>query len=242
MSPKENWSLRASTASPRACSGLDVRGGSDDDPDAGGDARQLQFGRGHHLLGKAEIENLHTSIGGHQNVVWFQIAMHESGAMRRRQAIGDLHRQIQELARALDGRHRRPLDELHDEVVCPDVVELTDVGVIQRCDGLRLFLEALAELLVRHLDGDGAIEPRVAGSVHFAHAAGTNGREDFVRAEASARLQCHGCGCRDCLESLDVRQPVRDLTDLVESIEQHRRRVPLAAQERVAQRRPAGWP
>ena len=38
------------------------------------------------------------------------------------------------------------------------------------------------------LDRDDAIEPRVAGLVDLAHAAGAEGGEDFVRAEADARV------------------------------------------------------
>ena len=36
------------------------------------------------------------------------------------------------------------------------------------------------------LDRDVAIEPRVARPIHFTHAAGAEGGEDLVRAEASA--------------------------------------------------------
>ncbi len=38
----------------------------------------------------------------------------------------------------------------------------------------------------QHFDGDVAAEPRVVGLVDFAHAAGADGRNDFVRAEARA--------------------------------------------------------
>ena len=45
------------------------------------------------------------------------------------------------------------------------------------------------------LDRDRAIEPRVAGPVDLAHAAGAEGRDDFVRAETGAG--CEGQGWRD---------------------------------------------
>ena len=44
------------------------------------------------------------------------------------------------------------------------------------------------EHLGQDLDSDVAIEPRVACAIHLAHAAGPEGGEDLVRAEASAGL------------------------------------------------------
>jgi hypothetical protein len=41
----------------------------------------------------------------------------------------------------------------------------------------------LGDVFRQDLDGDGAVEPCVAGLVHLTHAAGANGREDFVRPE-----------------------------------------------------------
>ena len=40
------------------------------------------------------------------------------------------------------------------------------------------------ELVGQHLEGDVATESRVARAIHLAHAAGTEQRYDFVRAEA----------------------------------------------------------
>ena len=54
--------------------------------------------------------------------------------------------------------------------------------MIQRGDRAGFALEALAELFGGDFDGDVAPEARVAGAIHFAHAAGADEREDFVRA------------------------------------------------------------
>src|SRR5450759_5368689 len=62
-------------------------------------------------------------------------------------------------------------------------MQCADVGMIQRGDSSRLALEAVGELLLGDLDGDRAVQPRVARSVHVAHAAGADGREDLVRTE-----------------------------------------------------------
>ena len=44
----------------------------------------------------------------------------------------------------------------------------------------------------QHLDGDVAIQPSVARAIDFAHPAGAERRDDFIRAESSARNQAHG--------------------------------------------------
>ena len=56
----------------------------------------------------------------------------------------------------------RPLDQLHHQVVRADVVQRADVGMIQRGDGSRFALEALAESFRGDLDGDVAAEARIA--------------------------------------------------------------------------------
>jgi len=108
------------------------------------------------------------------------------------QSVGDLHRHIQQFTNVVDRRNRRPLDKLHDQVVRPDVVELADIGMIQRGDGAGFPLEALAEILVRNLDGDGAIEARVARTIHLAHTARAHGRGDLIRPQPSSGSQRHG--------------------------------------------------
>ena len=83
-------------------------------------------------------------------------------------------------------------------VVLADVVQRTDVGVLQPGDGARFALEALAEAGVprsvarRDLDGDPAVEPGVARPVHLSHAAGAQRRFDDIRTERAANSQCHG--------------------------------------------------
>jgi hypothetical protein len=43
----------------------------------------------------------------------------------------------------------------------------------------------------QHLDGDGAIETRVAGAIDLAHAAGAKGRNQLVRAKTRAGREAH---------------------------------------------------
>src|SRR6185503_17121758 len=67
--------------------------------------------------------------------------------------------------------------------------EAADVRVVQRRDRARLALEALVERTVNGLDGDDAIEPRVARLPHFAHAAGADRGQDLVRSDPRTDLE-----------------------------------------------------
>ena len=64
--------------------------------------------------------------------------------------------------------------------------------MIERRDRARLAVEAVAQLRVggerrgEDLDGDGAIEPRIAGAIHLAHAARAEQGDDLIGAEVHA--------------------------------------------------------
>ncbi len=88
------------------------------------------------------------------------------------------------------GGHRTPrdhvgqvlaIDELHDERAGFKAVNLRDVRMIQRREGLRLALEARKAVAVarervrQHLDRDVTREPGVPRAVDFTHAAFSNG-------------------------------------------------------------------
>ena len=55
--------------------------------------------------------------------------------------------------------------------------------MIQRRDGSRFALEAFTELRGGNFDRHVAIQARVVGAIHLAHAARADGRKDFVGAE-----------------------------------------------------------
>src|SRR4051812_22602136 len=63
--------------------------------------------------------------------------------------------------------------------------------MIQRCNGPGLASEALAELGFGGLDGYDAVQPRVAGLPHFAHATCPDWREYLVRPQLIARSKRH---------------------------------------------------
>src|SRR5262249_1478886 len=73
-----------------------------------------------------------------------------------------------------------------------DVVQRTDMRMLEPRDIPRLALESLAALRIRrqarreHLDRDGAVEPRVPGFEYLTHAALADEGDAFVGAEARA--------------------------------------------------------
>jgi len=72
-------------------------------------------------------------------------------------------------------------------------------------DGAGLALEARATFRVgaqfsgEDLDGDRALEARVAGLVDLAHSAGADQPDDFVGTEPRARREAHAVGLRGAL-------------------------------------------
>ena len=127
-------------------------------------------------------------------------------AMGPVQGIGHLDGTAQQVGggkrAALDPiRERFAFEVLHHQVVNPilisDVVQCADVRMTQTRDGARLTLEPLAKLGTggemggEHLDGDLAVQARVAGAVNLTHAAGTERGDYLVRAEPTSGCQGH---------------------------------------------------
>src|SRR5882724_39357 len=118
----------------------------------------------------AEVDDLHLPRGCDQDVLWLQVAMHDSVAVHVLQRLGDLLRDgeragggqrvllLHEIAQAL------ALDQLHRRVhpaLVTRLEELDNVGVIEPLPDLLLPLETLEEdhvaleLQVRDLERDG---------------------------------------------------------------------------------------
>jgi hypothetical protein len=111
---------------------------------------------------QAEIENLDAAFARHQNVVRLQVAVNDTGGVRSGQTIADLHRDVEQFARGIGRRDRCAFDELHHQIVRAHIVKLADVGMIQGGDRAGLALKAFAEFFVSGLDGDDAVQPRIA--------------------------------------------------------------------------------
>ena len=132
--------------------------------------------------------------------------MDDPALVRGFERVGDLRRDGQrfvEWNRPLRDpvRQGRPLDQLHHQrglaVSAFKAVDGRDVRMIQRGEDFRFALEPRQSLAIgRHsvgedLDGDLSLEIGVGGAIDLAHSAHADLRGNFVRAEASARGQCH---------------------------------------------------
>ena len=68
-----------------------------------------------------------------------------------------------------------------------------DVGMARRGQYLRFPMQAresvgvISERVGENLEGDVAVQTRIAGAVHFVHAAGATRAENLVHAESAAR-------------------------------------------------------
>ena len=105
-----------------------------------------------HRLGQPEVEHLHRAVRSHLDVCGFEIAMDDPLLMRRFERLCDLLRDRQRLVdrdrparNAL--RQVLALDELHhqrtDTVGFFETVDVRDIGMIQRREGLRFARETV---------------------------------------------------------------------------------------------------
>ncbi len=137
-------------------------------------------------LGEAEVEELRGAAPGHQDVGRLEIAMQNAAPMRLFERARDRQRRSNDIVDGERAAKRLTLDVLEDEIIRTEIVELADVGMVQRRDGARLLFEPL-EVIGQPLDRDRAPQPRVAGLPHLAHAARADGRFQQVRAELKTR-------------------------------------------------------
>ena len=96
------------------------------------------------------------------------------------------------------GAERIAFDQLRHQVLDlslgSDVVDGEDVGVIQGTGGERFLGKAPLAIgvqrcgVVKDLDGDEALQPRIAAAIHLPHAAGGQGADDFVGPESRGQL------------------------------------------------------
>ena len=184
--------------------------------------KALEASAARHGFGQTEVEQLQAVLGQH-HVARLQVAMHHALPVRALQSVRHLDAVSQHLLEgqrpALHALRQRLAFQVFqhqvvDATLMADVVERADVGVLEGGDGARLALEALAELAARgemlrqDLDGDLAVEPRVARAIHLAHAAGADGGKDLVRAEGGPGSDWHMRTGRDYTPANDpCRKP-----------------------------------
>ena len=170
-----------------------VRGRAGDDAFAR--MRDVRLRR--HDFRKAEVEHLGAAVTRHENVRRLEIAMEDALLMCDVKSVGDLQRQADGLGRCQRPAQRHALDVLQDEIARTDVVDLTDVRMVQCGNGARLVLEATdairvsGKLLRQDLDSDITTKACVVRAIDLTHPASAKEGDDVVRAEASTRCQGH---------------------------------------------------
>ena len=105
-------------------------------------------------LGQPEIQHLHRAVRPQDDVARLQIAVHDALLVGVFQRLGDLPGDLERLIqryRALPDSLRQSgtLDEFHHKVIGAHVVELADVGMIQRGHRVHFAGEAVAESWAR---------------------------------------------------------------------------------------------
>ena len=156
---------------------------------------------------QSKIHQLGARLGQH-DVAGFQIAVDHASAMRLVQSFADLNAELQHLrqrqrAFAQAVGKSFAFEKLHDQIVSSilmaNIVQSADVGMIQRRNRPCLALKALPgfgrrEMRRKNLNRNRAIEAGVARAVNLAHAACTDGGDDFIGAELCARSEWHRVG------------------------------------------------
>ena len=137
--------------------------------------------------------------------------MDDASFVCRRQAIGDLHGHLNRFPRrqwptAQPLAQGFPFQQLGynvgDSFQSADVVDGKDVGMIQCGAGTGFLLEAAKTVGIssksrrQEFDSHVARQAIIASAIDLAHAAGADGGDDFVRAEAGFGSYRHKTGIR----------------------------------------------
>jgi len=165
------------------------------------------FGLGE--LGEAEVKNFGAAIFGDENVFWLQVAMDDAFFVRGSEAVGDLQRVVESLARgdrsaAQAVAQRLTLKQFRDNLgrtfTRADVEYRENVGMVQGCGGQRFLFESAQAVgvagksLRQNFDGYFAFKAGVAGAVDLTHPARAERGDNFVRTKFGARGLVHRAG------------------------------------------------
>ena len=154
------------------------------------------------IFGQPEIQNLDLPVAEHEDVLRFQISMDDALVVSSREPSRDLRRNLEGLSRrelrAEVFAQRLTVEQFRHRVrrgvgQCK-VENREDVRVRQCGDGPCLTLEASSSIRIvrdavgQYFDGDVALEARITRPIDLPHAAGAEGRDDFVTVRYGTRL------------------------------------------------------
>ena len=155
-------------------------------------------------LRKTEVEKLHPGRRMDHDIAGLQIAVNHAGFVSGGECVRYLNRVLErsiqgQRTAAKHGRQRLTCDvfkdDIFDRAIAADIVDCTDVGVVQCRNGACLALCTGAEFRIagrlgrQGLNGDVAAQTRIASPVHFAHTTASDQRFDAVRSELSVYSQ-----------------------------------------------------
>ena len=144
-----------------------------------------------HCFRQPEIQNLYEAFGCDLDVGGLQVPVDDVLLVRRFDAIDELLNDRQSILEVHGTAQILALDILHDQIIRPDVVEMADVGVVERGNGTGFTGKPLGELGVGNFDRDIPIQTGIVGAIHLAHATLADEREDLVGAEFVACRERH---------------------------------------------------
>jgi hypothetical protein len=128
-------------------------------------------------LCQAEVQHLHGAVGPDFDIARFEVAMNDALLVRGLERVGNLSGDGQgfvqgqrTLAEPLS--QSRSLHQFHHQVIGADVIDLTDIGVVQRRDQASLPHRTVVELGECDFESHFATQPGVVGAIHGAHATG----------------------------------------------------------------------
>ena len=135
---------------------------------------------------ETEIENLHPTIFGHEEVLRFQVSVNDPFLMCRGQSLRNLHRVVngtlhRERASSQPITQCLPFQKLGNDIgsvfVQAELMDHQQIWMVQHPRGTRFLLEALEAVLIfgyggrQDLDCHLATDSGVASAVHLPHAA-----------------------------------------------------------------------
>src|ERR1039458_439890 len=147
-------------------------------------------------LYQPEIQDLRPPVARQQDVGRLEIAMHDAGIVRRRQAARDLQRRLNRLAQPQSGAAQRlAIHQFVDDIPLADIVHGNNVRMIQRRHRPRFQIEPLPpQGIVRHFRRQNlqchlAPQSRVSSAVHLAHTARAERSKNLVGSQPSSGRQ-----------------------------------------------------
>ena len=134
-------------------------------------------------FGQAEIQHLDRTVRFDLDITGLEVSMDDSLFVGAFQRAGNLLRNAQSFIQWQRTFRRFALDKLHHQVVGTDIVERTDIRMVQRGHRSGFALKEFTEARGGNFDGDVPSEPGIVRQIHFAHSPSADKPEDFVGTE-----------------------------------------------------------